>query len=79
VSAQEVTENEWPWVTGVVHLHLENASTSFSFFFPWDWGLNSGLHAGKAGSLPLKPLLQPVLGNFASFLCLYWFHIVFST
>jgi hypothetical protein len=31
------------------------------FFFLWAWGLKSGLHACKAGTLPLKSHLQSIL------------------
>jgi hypothetical protein len=30
------------------------------FFFLWEWGLNLGLCAYKAGSLLLEPHLQPI-------------------
>jgi hypothetical protein len=36
------------------------------FFFWWDWSLNSGLSAYKAGVLSLKPYLQSIL------LWLFW-------
>jgi hypothetical protein len=29
----------------------------FFFFFWWDWGLKSGLHAYKAGTVTLEPHL----------------------
>jgi hypothetical protein len=31
------------------------------FFFWWEWGLNSGIHACKAGALPLKSHIQFIL------------------
>jgi hypothetical protein len=32
----------------------------FFFFFLWDWSLNSGLSACKAGTLLLEPHLQSI-------------------
>jgi hypothetical protein len=40
--------------------------TFFCLFIWWDWGLNSGFHACKAGSPVLKPHLQSIL------LWLFW-------
>jgi hypothetical protein len=37
-----------------------------NLFFWWDWGLNSGLHACKGGTLLLEPHLQSIL------LWLFW-------
>jgi hypothetical protein len=34
------------------------------FFFLWDWGLNSGVHACKAGILLLEPQLQSSIQDF---------------
>jgi hypothetical protein len=31
------------------------------FFFWWDWGLNTGLHAWKVSTLLLEPHLQSIL------------------
>jgi hypothetical protein len=39
---------------------------SFFFFFWWDWSLNSGICAWKAGALPLEPHFQSIL------LWLFW-------
>jgi hypothetical protein len=38
----------------------------YFFCFWWDWGLDSGLHSCKVGTLPLEPLLQSIL------LWLFW-------
>jgi hypothetical protein len=32
----------------------------YFFFFWWDWGLNSGLHACNVGILPIEPYLQSI-------------------
>jgi hypothetical protein len=45
----------------VSHRHPEHGSSFFSFLFCWDRGLNSGLHACKAGALLLQPHLQSIL------------------
>jgi hypothetical protein len=39
---------------------------SLSFFFWWDWSLNSGLHACTVGTVQLEPHLQVI------FLWLFW-------
>jgi hypothetical protein len=36
-------------------------STGAAFFFSFFYFLNSGLHACKAGALPLEPHLQSIL------------------
>jgi hypothetical protein len=35
-----------------------------TFFFWWDWGLNSGLWAWKAGTLLLKPHFNPFCSGY---------------
>jgi hypothetical protein len=37
---------------------------NFFFFFWWDWGLNSGLWAWKAGTLLLKPHFNPFCSGY---------------
>jgi hypothetical protein len=49
----------------------KSLTRKFFFFFGWDWGLNSGLHAYKAGALHLHPGLQPILLRFFFFLFVF--------
>jgi hypothetical protein len=48
------------WVPVSPHAHpcFLLSAFFFFFFFWWDYGLNSGLHAYKAGAIPLEPQLQ---------------------
>jgi hypothetical protein len=46
---------------------LDGHGQEFCLFFLWDWGLNSGLHACKAGVLP----------TFQSILLCFFFLFVF--
>jgi hypothetical protein len=50
----------------IVTVWLRAIYLSLHLFFWWDWGLNSGLCAGKAGALLLEPHLQSIL------LWLFW-------
>jgi hypothetical protein len=52
-------------------LYKENIFILFIHFliFCWDWGLNSGLHTCKAGTLSLEPHLQPYIHIIWQLLC----------
>jgi hypothetical protein len=43
------------------HQHAQLLFFLLTFTFWWDWGLNSELYPGKAGTLILEPQLQSIL------------------